>query len=135
MIVLVAEDEPITSFVLAGELKRAGHSVLGPVTNTSDALQLVEECRPDVALIEIELDGDYAGIELARQLSTMGIPCVYASARSTLARENASSALGYLAKPYNPESIAEIFEIIKEAVSGAPLQQLRIPPALEIFGR
>jgi DNA-binding response OmpR family regulator len=135
MIVLVVEDEPITSFVLASELERAGHVVLGPAANASDALQLAEGCRPDVAILEIGIDGKCAGVELAHQLTRMNVPCLYSSAFSTLARSHSEWALGYLAKPYNSENIAAIFAVIEDVMAGVFPRPTELPPALELFTR
>jgi len=49
-------------------LNREGLDVVGAASNSAEALRLVRELRPDVALVDIDL-GDEDGFELARQLN------------------------------------------------------------------
>ena len=135
MKVLVVEDEPLTAFVLKDELENAGHEVIGPVAELGDALLLARRHRPDLALLEIELEGGFAGLDLARELTRLDIPCVYATAQSTLARANSGCAIGYLAKPFNPTGLAEIVRAIEQVVAGKFPTALLVPPSLEFFGR
>jgi CheY-like chemotaxis protein len=131
--ILIVEDEPLTAFALKNELERLGHAVIGPATDPVEALQLAVQYRPDVALIEIELGGRFVGSDLARQLSARHIPCIYATAQSTLARSNAGWAIGYLAKPYNPAKMADVIQAIEDYVIGARPAELAMPPSLEFF--
>ena len=66
MILLVAEDEVLIALVLERALRDAGHEVLGPAATPEEALALVEETRPELALIDINLTGGGDGIALAR---------------------------------------------------------------------
>jgi DNA-binding NarL/FixJ family response regulator len=49
-------------------LEREGVAVVGLATTSAEALQLVEELRPDVVLVDIRL-GDESGFDLAERLS------------------------------------------------------------------
>lgn len=49
-------------------LRREGLDVVGVASNTAEAIRLVTELRPDVALVDVDL-GDEDGLELAGQLS------------------------------------------------------------------
>src|SRR5688572_30775776 len=68
MVVLIVEDEVIIAYCSAAMLEEAGHAVLGPAHTSSQALELVRNRRPDVALIDIDLETPGAGIHVARQL-------------------------------------------------------------------
>jgi CheY-like chemotaxis protein len=46
-------------------LERQGIAVVGVASNSAEALQRVEELRPDVTLLDIDLGGE-SGLELAR---------------------------------------------------------------------
>ena len=48
-------------------LSREGLEVVGVASNGPEAVRLVTELRPDVALVDVDL-GDEDGLELARQL-------------------------------------------------------------------
>jgi DNA-binding NarL/FixJ family response regulator len=49
-------------------LRREGLDVVGVASNSSEAVRLVTELRPDVTLVDVDL-GDEDGLELARHLS------------------------------------------------------------------
>jgi DNA-binding NarL/FixJ family response regulator len=49
-------------------LEREGVAVVGVATTSAEAVQLEEELRPDVVLVDIRL-GDESGFDLARRLS------------------------------------------------------------------
>jgi AmiR/NasT family two-component response regulator len=48
---------------LTWELEDAGHKVLGPVSSMAHAQRLAEQARPDLALIDIDLQRQPQGIE------------------------------------------------------------------------
>jgi DNA-binding NarL/FixJ family response regulator len=52
-------------------LEREGIEVVGVASTGAEAIQLAEELRPDVALVDIDL-GDESGLDVARRLA--GIP-------------------------------------------------------------
>jgi len=49
-------------------LRREGLDVVGVASNSSEAVRLVTELRPDVTLVDVDL-GDEDGLELARHLN------------------------------------------------------------------
>lgn len=78
-------------------LEREGVDVVGIATNSTEALHLEEELRPDVVLVDIRL-GDESGFELARQLSGTVI-LISTYAQNEYAEEIAASpAAGFIPK-------------------------------------
>ena len=83
MILLVAEDEALIALVLELELRGAGHQVLGPAATPEEALALVEETRPELALIDIDLEDGGDGVALARTLRDRhGVPSLFVSGQA-----------------------------------------------------
>jgi CheY-like chemotaxis protein len=64
---LIVDDSPRFLDAARGHLERQGITVVGVASNTAEALQRVEELRPDVTLLDIDLGGE-SGLELARSL-------------------------------------------------------------------
>jgi DNA-binding NarL/FixJ family response regulator len=52
-------------------LGREGITVVGVASTSAEAVRLVEELRPDVTLVDIDLGTD-SGFDLARQLARIG---------------------------------------------------------------
>jgi two-component system, response regulator PdtaR len=77
--VLVVEDEMIIALDVQMMLEDNGYQVLGPADSVEGALRLLDELRPDVAV----LDGNLRGrpvIPVARRLRSLEIPFVLSSA-------------------------------------------------------
>lgn len=74
--ILVIEDD----FYLADDaqqaLEAAGATVLGPVSNADDALELLARTRPDCALVDVNLGGG-ASFVSAEALQRQGVPFVF----------------------------------------------------------
>lgn len=81
--ILVVEDE----FLLAAEyaliLEEAGWSVVGPAATVDEALNLLGNSSPTVALLDLHLRRDLA-TPVAEKLRERGIPFVAASAADDL---------------------------------------------------
>ena len=111
MVVVVVEDEAIIAYCSAAMLEEAGHVVLGPAHTSGDALELVRKRRPEVAVIDIDLEVPGAGIGLARHLrSHFGTTIVFATGRADMARAHADTAAAVLTKPYDPAELANVVE-------------------------
>jgi DNA-binding NarL/FixJ family response regulator len=96
---LIVDDN---SFFLQGAtnlLTREGLEVVGAASNSEEALRLVEELRPDVTLVDIDL-GDEDGFELTRLLTgSSKVILVSTHSEEDLAQLIASSpALGFVPK-------------------------------------
>ncbi len=65
---MIVDDNPSVIAAARGLLERDGITIAGVATNAADAVRTVEELRPDVALVDIDLGGE-SGFELARRLA------------------------------------------------------------------
>jgi CheY-like chemotaxis protein len=101
---LIVDDSPRFLDAARGLLEGQGVTVVGVASTGAEALRRVEELRPDVTLLDIDLGGE-SGLELARRLHGQAGP---ASApvilTSTHAEQDyaeliaASPAIGFLPK-------------------------------------
>ena len=115
MVVLVVEDEAIIAYCAAAILAEAGFAVLGPAQSSSDALELSRGKRPDVALVDIDLEVPGAGLGVAEQLRALyGTAIVFTTGRLDQATRHHNVAVAVLSKPYDP---AELPGIVKYAAS------------------
>ena len=115
MIVLVVEDEAIIAYCSAAILEEAGFAVLGPAHTSGEALELSRDERPDVALVDIDLEVPGAGIGVAQQLHAQyGTAIVFTTGRVDQATSQRDVAVAVMSKPYDP---AELPGIVKYAAS------------------
>ena len=83
-------------------LKSLGADVLGPVATTADAVRLLAERRPDVALIDINLRGGERAYDLIDRLHNQGIRVVVMSGYSDVSPAHGKAA-AILQKPIREE--------------------------------
>lgn len=107
--ILIVEDEQIISWHIQEVLEKEGYEVIAVVGSGIEAIEVVSKIKPDLALMDIRLNGELDGIDTADFLySTFNIPVVYLTAhcdRSTLARATQSAPFGYLLKPFQPPEL------------------------------
>jgi CheY-like chemotaxis protein len=68
---LIVDDSADFVDAARGLLECEGITVVGVASTSADALQLFEELRPDVTLVDINLGGE-SGFEVAEQLHGLG---------------------------------------------------------------
>jgi signal transduction histidine kinase len=107
--ILVVEDESIVAFNLQQRLSQLGYDVPAIAVSGEESFDLVEQTRPDLVLMDIHIQGDLDGIEVAARLQeTHAIPVIYLTAYSedsTLERARKTRPYGYLLKPFSEREL------------------------------
>jgi DNA-binding LytR/AlgR family response regulator len=113
--ILIVEDQPIIAADLSGYMKDFGYQPLPSVKSAEDALLLLENIQVDCVLIDINIEGDMDGVELAHQIKeTYGIPMIFITALHddhTIKRITSSGASAYLVKPVSEYSLRASIEL------------------------
>ncbi|GAB3971910.1 hypothetical protein GCM10028806_23030 [Spirosoma terrae] len=113
--ILIVEDEAILALELCLKLEAEGYIIAGTATTGRQALALHKEQAADIAICDINLRGDWNGIETARQLASESpIPIIYLSAltdRETLEQAKVTKPAAYLTKPVTTDSLRIAIEI------------------------
>jgi CheY-like chemotaxis protein len=100
--VLVAEDEAIVALDLETMLRGFGYQVLGPVSSTVEALELIGPERPDAVLLDLSLlDG--LSVPVAEVLTAMGVPFILMTGYDYLPDHPALKVAPRLSKPFEAE--------------------------------
>jgi CheY-like chemotaxis protein len=91
-------------------LEREGIEVVGVATTGAEALELVDELRPDVALVDIDL-GDESGFDVAQRLVESSVVLISSYPEVDFADLIAASpAVGFLSK--SDLSARNIYEVL-----------------------
>lgn len=112
--ILIVEDQFIEANNLKLMLKEAGYAVLSMAASVSQALEILRFELPDLVLLDIFLEGEQSGIDLAGILRGRGIPFVYLSANSdkvTLDKAKETEPYGFLVKPYRRKDVLVMLEV------------------------
>lgn len=121
--ILIAENERITAIDIKNSLHRIGYEVIEIVSSGEEVIRKVKEEKPDLILMDINLDGAFDGIETAEIISSKhDIPVIYLTAysdREALQRAKITEPYGYLVKPFDSREIEIAIEMafIKRGVS------------------
>lgn len=107
--VLIVENEPLIRLQVTETLTILGHEPVGWAATVSTAIEEAERLRPDVVLMDIQLDAGGDGTEAARVIrDRFNIPSLYMTGGvDPDKRQRAMSAqpIGYLQKPFMPSAL------------------------------
>ena len=79
--ILIVEDESVSALFLRLTLEKAGYQIVDVVRSGEEAIMVAGELKPDVVLMDIELDGELNGVEAARKIQELhGISSIYMTA-------------------------------------------------------
>ena len=112
--VVVAEDEAIIRLDLVETLREQGFDVVADTGRGDEAVRLVAEHRPDVAILDIKmpgLDGIEAAQRIAPQRGTAVVILTAFSQRDLVEQAGAAGAMTYLIKPYRRDALVPAVEL------------------------
>jgi len=108
--ILIVEDEPAIAQEIAINLEQRGFEVSDIAHSSEQALASLYSDKPDVILLDINIDGNKNGIEVAHIINEKyKIPFIYLTSFSdpeTIATASATFPYGYIVKPFKDEDIA-----------------------------
>lgn len=123
--VVIAEDEALIRMDLAEMLADEGFEVVGEAGDGQRAIELAEELRPDLVVLDVKmpvLDGIAAAERIASQRIAPVVILTAFSQRELVERARDAGAMAYLVKPF---SATDLVPAIEMAVSRfAELSQL-----------
>jgi two-component system, response regulator PdtaR len=100
--IVLADDESIIRLDLKEILESSGYDVVGEAANGLDALALIREHRPDLALLDIKMP-EMDGLEVAREVQGQGTVVVLLTAfsqRDLIETARDTGVAAYLVKPF-----------------------------------
>jgi DNA-binding NarL/FixJ family response regulator len=109
---VIVDDNPLFIEIATRLLERGGISIIGAASTIAEAVQRVDELRPDVTLVDVDLGGESGfrlAVELHRPSCDGGPKIILTSAHSEQDYADliaASPAIGFLPKAdLSPEAI------------------------------
>ena len=112
--ILVVEDEAIFAKDLSLTLQDLGYEVIGTVRTGELALQLTEESKPDLILMDIKLAGEIDGIQASVEIrARFDIPIIFITAHGemgVISRAKVTEPYGFLTKPISHNILKNTIE-------------------------
>jgi response regulator NasT len=122
--VVIADDESIIRLDLKEILEGDGYLVVGEAARGDDALAMIRELEPDLALLDIKMPG-LDGIEVARQIKggdTVVVLLTAFSQRALIESARDAGVVAYLVKPFRSSEILPKLAAIINPLSIEPLE-------------
>lgn len=112
--IYIVEDEPLIVATIEVALKKGGYTIVGDSDNAADAIREIPLFCPDLVLIDIHLESEESGIEVARALDKSRTPYFYLTSQtdpSTLLKVKKTNPLGYIVKPFTEAGLRSSIEV------------------------
>lgn len=112
--VVIAEDEALIRMDLAEMLDDEGFEVVGQAGDGQRAIELAEELRPDLVVLDVKmpvLDGIAAAERIAAQRIAPVVILTAFSQRELVERARDAGAMAYLVKPFSATDLVPAIEM------------------------
>ena len=112
--VVIAEDEAIIRLDLKEILEEEGYEVVAETGRGDEAVTLVREHKPDLAILDIRmpgLDGIAAAREIAADRTSAVLILTAFSQRDLIEQARDAGALAYLVKPFSRHELVPSIEV------------------------
>lgn len=116
--VIIVEDDFLTASMLVELLETHGYEVGGSVATVSDALDLIDEFNPELAIIDVRLAFGELGTSIIGALEKdhpLGI--LYATGGISLIPQTANDRSLRISKPYTTNDILRGLEYLERQIS------------------
>lgn len=130
-VLLIVEDQLLIAQCLKDEFEDHGYRVLELATRHQEALTIARATRPDLALVNIDLEGDDDGAALAWDFKAMGVPVLFISGQRDVVELAREAAIASRPKPYTPTEMREAVDYLFRHETGNP--SLPCPDHLSVF--
>ncbi|MGE5657931.1 MAG: ATP-binding protein [Actinomycetota bacterium] len=134
--ILIVEDEWIIALDIKRHLNKLGYQVAGIANCAEKALELVVKTKPDLVLMDIYLQGEKNGIEVAEIMrQQLPIPIVFLTAHAddaTVKQAASTHPQGYIVKPFEERDLSVAIQIAlanhqaEQAIHHALENQMRL---------
>ena len=112
--VVIAEDEALVRLDLKEILEEEGYEVVGETGRGDEAVKLVEELGPDLAILDIKMPGQ-DGLTAAREITSEQRAAVLIltafSQRNLIEEARDAGVLAYLIKPFQRSELIPAIEV------------------------
>jgi len=119
MKVIIVEDELLVAETLCEIIESIGHEVV-LVTDSLEEVTNAMSLKPQLAILDINLQKEISGIDVGSYLNTQNVPFVYLTANnemSTLKKAAYTRPHSYITKPFTEMDIIALLEIVESFLS------------------
>ena len=113
--ILITEDDTVSALLLKKALEKNHHEIIGMADSGETALEILENKKADIVMMDINLAGKLDGIKTTEIINEkFKIPVVYLTASSdseTLSKVAGTNPSAYVIKPFNIRELNMVIEL------------------------
>ena len=113
--ILIVEDEELFASKMEMQIDKLGHRCVGIVDNREEAIALIEQNDITLVLMDININGDYDGVELAQEIKTISKASILFITSNhddqSFKRANRVGAVGFITKPFTDIQLQRMIEL------------------------
>jgi DNA-binding response OmpR family regulator len=119
----VVEDELVIARTILSSLDELGYAHCGPAISYTEAIEMFDNDRPDLVLLDIQLAGRKDGFDVAEKINEVyNVPFIFLTANSdfeTIDRAKEVKPHAYIVKPFTKEELYAAIEIAFSNFTGS----------------
>ena len=116
--VFLVEDEALIAMMAEDMIEGLGHAVTVTAVTAADALNRCNDGQFDVALLDVNLNGD-SGLPVAAALSDKGVPFAFTTGYGSGAVSDTFHDVPVLPKPYSVAALGAMLEQLGDQFAGS----------------
>jgi CheY-like chemotaxis protein len=125
--VLIVEDEVLLAADLEYMVSASGAEPVGHAMSSPEAIEIAEQRRPDLALVDVHLSDGPTGVDVARAVAELcGAVILFITANIKRLPRDFAGACGVVSKPYSEHQIRVALAFVEECMTEG--RALRAPP-------
>jgi DNA-binding response OmpR family regulator len=128
--ILIVEDEMLVAMNLEAILEDLGHEPVGIVPDLASA-EPIFDATLALALVALNLRDGLTGPEIAKRLSSGGVPVVFITANPRQLGDGIAGTIGVITKPTDAPTVRAAISYVLDVRQGRPAAP---PPSLKLFG-
>lgn len=112
--ILIVEDDLNYALELEMLVDKLGYKVLGIVDSAKKVFEILKKETPDLILMDIQINGELSGIEIAKQIENEEISVIFITnfnQKETFDEANTTNHFGYIVKPFNHFTLESTIEV------------------------
>ena len=113
--ILVVEDEILIADNICDTLEELGYDALEPAISFTEAIETIDNDKPDLAILDIQLSGKKTGIDIAKKIvEEYNFPFIVLTSNADTATLNDAKKVtpsAYLIKPFNKDELFTSIEV------------------------
>jgi len=113
--ILIVEDESLVAIDIKESLEQLDYQVVGIASTYQKVTQFIENSTVDLILMDINLNQDMDGIDIANSINkTSSIPVIYLTAftdNDTIQRAVETEPVGYVVKPFDTNELHAVLQL------------------------